>query len=115
VAPVTAPLTDTVLALSALAHEVVITGHAPPGCEARLEALSPLVGNDLTRCWDEVLWALRDHLAIEDGLITWREIDDSLTCADRTQAARDIAYERFASALEVLAAPLPYPETEPAS
>jgi len=93
----TAPLTDTVLALSALAHEVVITGHAPPGCEARLGALSPLRGNDLTRCWDEVLWALRDHLAIEDGL----------QCPDRTQAARDIARERFGSALEVLAGQQP--------
>jgi len=103
VVPVTAPLTETVLALSALAHEVVITGHAPPGCEARLEALSPLAGNDLTRCWDEVLWALRDHLDIENGLITWREIDDSLTCSYRTQHARDIARERFGSALEILA------------
>ena len=39
----TAPLTDTVLALSALAHEVVITGHAPEDCES-LEVLSPASG-----------------------------------------------------------------------
>ena len=42
------------------------------------------------------------EMDLEDGLIDWRCVDDSLSCPERTLAAGDIARQRAADALSVL-------------
>ena len=55
-----------------------------------------------TRLWEEYLAAVKQKSDLLDGLIGYQQVDDSLTCIDRTQAAIDIAVERSRAALEAL-------------
>lgn len=54
------------------------------------------------RLWDEYLDAVKQESDLLDGVITWREIDDELTCPEPTAAAIDIAVEMSRQALEAL-------------
>ena len=67
-----------------------------------IAASSMLSGAPLAEAWLDYLGAKRDELDIEDGVIDWRLIDDTLTCPERTEVAREIARQRSAEALEVL-------------
>jgi hypothetical protein len=65
----TAPaITETERELSTLAHEVVVSGHAPADLRERLAGLSPLQGGRLTEAWSDALFAVRAHeCALRDG------------------------------------------------
>ena len=59
-------------------------------------------GSERMRLWAEYVAAVKLESDLLDGLIGYQQVDDSLTCIDRTQAAIDIAVERSRLALEAL-------------
>lgn len=90
--------------LARLAHRMITTEPAPDprAVSAVLAAASQLAGEALAAAWNAYLDAVSAELAIEDGVLDWRDIDDTITCCERTETAREIARERSADALAVL-------------
>lgn len=90
--------------LARLAHHVLTasTETDPSVVRAVVRVASPLRGQARQDAWDAYLEAVRTEMAIEDGLIDWRDVDDCLTCPDRTEVAREIAQQRSAEALALL-------------
>lgn len=54
---------------------------------------------ELLRLWEAYLDRVEREKGIEDGTLHWSAIDDSLTCGERTETAREIARQDTADAL----------------
>lgn len=91
--------------MARLARQVVTGITEVPGSTIRamVRACSPIQDpGERMKAWALYLDAYEAEHRICEGVIGWRDIDDELTCPERTAVAIDIACQRTAERLAVL-------------